>query len=136
MSEIEFKGIAQDEIKGLREAFDYIAKSKTDGSFNEATLSKIIGSKINSHFINPTKEEADEILKQWKLNPNIELSWDFGSWFDALNSAEILYQSIEINKDGAGKLIFEQLAWPSGGIDATAELIKAFGGEVIANNAI
>ena len=73
MSEIEFKGIAQDEIKGLREAFDYIAKSKTDGSFNEATLSKIIGSKINSYFINPTKEEADEILKQWKLNPNIEM---------------------------------------------------------------
>lgn len=136
MSEIKFKGIAREEIKGLKEAFEYIAQSKANGSFSESELTEHIGSKVNSYFINPSKEEADEMIKQWRLNPSVEMSWDFGSWFDALDGAEIEYQAIEINQDGTGKLVFEQLAWPSGGIDATVELIKAFGGEVVSNNAI
>lgn len=136
MSEIEFKGIAREEIKGLKEVFEYIARSKVNGSFSESELTEYMGSKVNGYFIKPTKEEADELIRQWRLNPDMEMSWDFGSWFDALDRAEIEYQTIEINQDGTGKLVFEQLAWPSGGIDATVELIKAFGGEVVSNDAI
>jgi len=64
------------------------------------------------------------------------LRWNFGSWFDALVSAEIAYINLIVNENGSGKLEFEQLAWPSGGLDATAELIKAFGGVVTSNSAI
>jgi hypothetical protein len=46
------------------------------------------------------------------------------------------YQKIEFRPDGSGRLVFEQLAWPSDGIDATIELVKAFGGKVVSNNAI
>jgi len=136
MSEIEFKEIKNSESPFLKNAFEYIAQSKSDGSFNEAKLTEIMGDKVNSHFVNPTKEEADEMLAKWKLNPNIKLPWDFGSWFDALESAELEFKSIEIEADGSGKIVFEQLAWPSGGIDATTELVRAFGGVVVSNNAI
>ena len=136
MAEIEFKGINKEEFDKLREAFGYIASAKAKGRFNEEELTDLMSEKVLSHFVNPTKEEADEMLKQWKLNPNAELPWDFGSWYDALDSAELDYQSIEMCEDGTGKIVFEQLAWPCGGIDATVELIKAFGGEVTFNDAI
>lgn len=136
MSEIEFTGVPQQEIEPLKKVFEYIARAKASNSLNEAQLAECIGSKSTSYFVNPTKEEADEMVRQWRLNPNIELRWDFGSWFDALESAELEYQELKINSNGDGKLIFEQLAWPSGGIDATEELIRAFGGDVSANDAI
>lgn len=136
MSEIEFKGIPQQEIELLKKAFWYIARAKANDCLNEAQLAECMGEKVTSYFANPTKEEADEMVRQWKINPNIELQWDFGSWFDALESAELEYQELKIYENGGGKLIFEQLAWPSGGIDATEEIIRAFGGEVSANNAI
>ncbi len=135
MSEIEFKEIKNSESSLLKAAFEYIAQSKSDGSFDEAKLTAVMGDKVNSHFVNPTKKEADEMLAKWKSN-NIELPWDFGSWFDALESVELEFKTIEIDADGRGKIVFEQLAWPSGGIDATTELVKVFNGVVVSNNAI
>lgn len=136
MSEIEFKEIKNSEISLLKATFEYIAQSKSDGSFDEAKLREVMGDKVTSHFVNPVKEEADEMLEKWKLNPNIEMPWDFDSWFDALESAEIEFKTIEIDANGCGHIVFEQLAWPSGGIDATTELVKAFGGVVVSSNAI
>ncbi len=136
MSEITFKGIKEIEIADFKVVFEYLAKSKADCTFDELKLKEVMGDKVTSHFVNPTKEEADEMLARWNQNPNIEMRWDFGSWFDALDSAEIEYENIEIDANGRGRLVFKQLAWPSGGIDATVELVKAFGGEVVANNAI
>lgn len=136
MPEVLFKNISENERLGLRRVFDYIAKSKIEGAFSETELASVLGDKTTTYFINPTREEADEILKRWRINPNSELKWDFGSWFDALDSAEISYESLVLNSDGTGRLIYDQLAWPSGGIDATEELIKAFGGEVVSNDAI
>ncbi|WP_221797852.1 hypothetical protein [Oceanobacter mangrovi] len=136
MAELEFKGIKKEEGDRLKDAFEYIANAKRRGAFDESELIKKMGDKVTRYFINPTKEEADKLLEQWRLNPEVEMPWDFGSWFDALDSAEIDYQSIEIHPNGTGKILFEQLAWPSGGIDAANELVKAFGGEIISNNAI
>ncbi len=136
MSEIEFIGITPEESEKFKSAFEYLAKSKAERSFEESVFSEYIGGKVTSYFVNPTKEEADEMLAKWKLDPNVEMPWDFGSWFDALESAEIEYQKIEFRPDGSGSIVFEQLAWPSGGIEATIEFVKAFGGEVISNNAI
>ena len=136
MSRIDFHGIEKDELSTFKAVFKYIAHAKVNETFNEVELFKLMGARAETHFIQPTKEDADEMLKAWKLNPSISLPWDFGSWFDALNSAEIAYTSLDVGHDGVGTLIFEQLAWPSGGIDATVELIRAFGGEVTFNDAI
>ncbi|WP_419812817.1 hypothetical protein [Bacterioplanoides sp.] len=136
MSEIEFKSVPNEEIESLKMAFDYISSSKSDGSFNEDALAKVMGAKVTNYFVNPAKEEADEMLKQWKANPNAELPWDFGSWFDTIESAELIYLGLDIDQNGNGKLLFEQLACPSGGLDASEQIIKAFGGEVTSNNGI
>ena len=136
MSEIEFIGIAESEREKFKSAFEYLAKSKTEDCFEESVFAEYIGDKVTRYFVNPTKEEADEMLAKWKLNSSVEMPWDFGSWFAALESAEIEYQKLELKSDGAGKIVFEQLAWPSGGIEATIEFVKAFGGEVTSNNAI
>ena len=134
MEVIAFEGVKNPEK--LKEAFDYLSKSKANGNFEEEKLASIMGGLVVSYFINPTKEESLELLKKWKENPNIELRWDFGSWFDALSSAEIAYTNLVVNETGTGKLEFEQLAWPSGGIEATQELIKAFGGKITSNSAM
>lgn len=136
MAEIEFKSVPNEEIEGLKKAFDYISRSKSDGSFNESELAKVMGDKVTNYFVNPTREEADKMLKQWQLNPSIELPWDFVSWFDAIEIAELEYLNLDINQNGNGKLVFEQLACPSGGLDTSEQIIKAFGGEVISNNGI
>ena len=136
MPEIMFKSVPRDELEALKKAFGYIAESKANESFSESGLAEIMGEKVNNYFVNPTKEESDEMIRKWKLNPDIELPWDFGSWFDALESAEIAYLSLELSDTGDGKLVFEQLAWPSGGIDASEEILKAFGAVVVSNNGI
>lgn len=120
----------------LKEVFSYLAEAKARDSLEEEKLAALMGSLTTTYFINPTKEESLVLLQRWKENPNIELRWDFGSWFDALVSAEIAYIDLTVNANGAGKLEFERLAWPSGGLDATAELIKAFGGVVTSSSAI
>ena len=134
MEVILFEGVKNSEK--LKEVFSYLAEAKASDNLEEEKLAALMGSLTATYFINPTKAESLELLKKWKVNPNIELRWDFGSWFDALVSAEIAYINLIVNENGSGKLEFEQLAWPSGGLDATAELIKAFGGVVISNSAI
>ncbi|MGD9369197.1 MAG: hypothetical protein PVH87_26050, partial [Desulfobacteraceae bacterium] len=92
----------------------------------------------------PTKEEREDWMRRWKetpvetrhTDPNLKTPWDFGSWVDAFYSAEIILEAININRNGEGELNFEQLAWPSGGIEATEEIIKIFDGVIISNDAI
>ncbi len=134
MDVIEFEKV--ENFEKLKEAFNYLAQSKANENLEEEKLAKIMGALTTTYFINPTREESLEFLQRWKENPNIEIRWDFGSWFDALSSAEIAYTNLVVNESGTGKLEFERLAWPSGGIDATVELIKAFGGMVTSNSAI
>jgi len=62
--------------------------------------------------------------------------WDFLSWIDAIGNSAITYQTLEFFHESSGKLSFEQSSWPSGGLEATEELIKVFGGTIRSNNAI
>lgn len=135
MPVIEFKNIDPNNFEELRGFFSVISEGKKAGHIDETKLASMIGQRITEHFTT-TKAEADYWLAKWKINPNVNIPWDFGSWVDAFINAEIVLESIEIKPDGTGKLMFEQLAWPSGGIEATEEIVKVFGGEVVSNDAI
>lgn len=119
----------------FKETFNYLSAAKANSDLDEKTLTSIMGSFATSHFMDPSEENSLD-LQAWKDNPDIQLRWDFGSWFEALESAEIAYINLTINDKGSGKIEFEQLAWPSGGIEATEELIKAFGGIITSNSLI
>ena len=135
MAVIDFKNIKITDNEALKSVFALIAEGKRIGKIDENKLADILDDRLSSHFIT-TKSEAEEWLAKWKIDRNIKMPWDFGSWVDAFMNAEIELESIDIKADGTGKLIYMQLAWPSGGIEATEEIVKLFGGEVVSNDAI
>ena len=125
---IVFEGVA--DAEGLTSAFEYIRSVRNDGaSIDEDRMRALLGDVEALGFIDlpagvtrdPSHVESDK--------------WDFGSWIDALNSAEQNYRSIEM-RDRAGELTFYQLAWPSGGVQAIEQLIRAFGGRIVINDAV
>lgn len=135
METIEFQKIDSNYIKNLKEVFEYISKSKHAGKIDEEALGKLFGEAFHTKFIH-TKEESDYWLEKWRANNSIEAPWDFGSWVDSIMEAEIELDSINIQNNGSGNLVFNQLAWPTGGIGALKELVKIFGGVVTSNDAI
>jgi len=98
--------------------FNFIAEGKRSGKLEEEDLSELL----------------DKYIGQ-KFDPKGENNlWDFGSWVDALNNAGLLYDSIDVNEHGEGKLVFQQTAWPCGGLQASEEIVKIFGGTIVSNN--
>lgn len=95
-----------------------------------------MGNRLKTRFL--STQEAEELGKKWFEIPYEEKfshseffqKWEFESWVDAIENAEILLERIERSKD-EGKLIFKQLALPSGGIEALQFLIELFDGKVI-----
>ena len=132
---IEFSGIESSLIDQIKEVFSFVACGKRNGSIDEENLSKILGDRYFSKFIH-TKEESDAWLEKWKVNRDINTPWDYGSWVDSLISSEVELVSLKINSEGEGKIIFNQLVWPTGGIEALEELINVFDGKIVSNNAI
>ncbi len=134
MATITFTDIQSEHVKAMGQVFRLIKEGKERGEINEEMVRAALGQRL-SHFISDPVA-IQNMLEKWKADRSTPLSWDFGSWIDALASAELLYQTIRVHPDGAGELSFEQLAWPSGGIEATEELIKIFGGQVASNSAV
>ena len=112
--------------------FKYIRSSKQSGTIDAEKLSELIGPLVLSVFIDwkdpALRNASPEDLK------TLTSKWDYGSWVDALNSAEIDYEDLTL-EGNSGSLSFSQLSWPSGGIEATEELIRIFGGNIIENDA-
>jgi len=133
MATITFTGIQPEHIEAVGEVFRLIKEGKERGEINEEMVRAALGQRLG-HFVSDPVA-IQNMLEKWKSDRSTPLSWDFGSWIDALASAELLYQTIHVYPDGSGELSFEQLAWPSGGIEATAELIEVFGGRVASNSA-
>ncbi len=79
--------------------------------------------------------EIENLMESWRKDRRIALPWEFGSWIDALANCELRFHALELRADGSGEFCFEQLAWPSGGIDAAEELVRVFGGKVVSNSA-
>lgn len=143
MATIKFKNIPKSDIENIRAVFEFIADGKRQESIDEDKLASLLGEKYKTKFLWATKEENEEWLKRWQAtpvksrfdDPSLKRPWDFGSWVDAFNNAEVNLDSILVHETGKGELKFTQLAWPSGGIEATEELITIFNGCVISNDA-
>lgn len=135
METIEFKNVETKYFENLKNVFDYVAESKRNEKIDEDALSHLFGELFHTKFTH-TKEESDYWLKKWRANNSIECPWDYGSWVDSIMEAEVELDSIVILNNGSGKLVFNQLAWPTSGLAALTELIKIFGGMVTSNDAI
>lgn len=143
MVTIKFKNIPKPDIENIRAVFELIADGKRREFIDEDKLASLLGEKYKSKFLWATKEENEEWLKSWQAtpvesrldDPSLKRPWDFSSWVDAINNAEINLNSILVHQTGEGEIKFTQLAWPSGGIEAIEELIKIYDGCVISNDA-
>lgn len=134
MTTITFTKIRPEHFALVRQVFRVLKEGKECGVINEELVRSTLG-KYVGHFVSDP-DQIEEMFAKWKSDKNTLLSWDFGSWIDAIASSEILYQSIRLHLHGSGELTFEQLASPSGGIEATEEIIKIFGGKVASNTAL
>jgi hypothetical protein len=106
---------------------------------------EILKEKYDTKFWHPTKKELNEYVEKWskltfeeKVVESKKKSnkvWDFDSWIDSIINAEIiLYDFIKNGKNY--KISLEQLAYPSGGIEAMEKLIEIYDGEIIQNDMI
>jgi hypothetical protein len=125
-------------------------KDEFENTTIEGTLKilEILDEKYNAKFWHPSKEELIELsewTKKWqKLTVEEQKTelikekgrqplWDFDSWIDAILSAEIIF--CDFVEDGNNyKILLEQIAYPSGGIDAIENLIKIYDGKIIQND--
>jgi len=148
MENILFSNISKDDISSMKKIFSIFKEWKSDDlcyDDNKAVedslkIIDILAERYNTKFWHPTKAEADEYFRGYnklsieeKINKGKEHPWDFDSWISAIIDAEIaLYDLLE---DGENyKIILEQLAWPSGGIEAMENLIKIYDGKIIQND--
>lgn len=134
MNVLKFKNVETASVGKIRDVFDVIALGKRAGSIDEDKLASILDDRISFHFIT-TKAESDEWLAKWKADSSIVMPWDFGSWVDAFMNADIELEKIEVDLDGSGSIHFDQLSWPSGGIDAIEEIVRIFKGVIVSNDA-
>ncbi|WP_158755126.1 hypothetical protein [Dyella sp. S184] len=134
MATIKFTNIRPEHFELVPQVFRVLKEGKECGEINEDLVRSTLG-KYVGHFVSDP-EAIQEMLAKWKRDKTTPLSWDFGSWIDAIASSSLLYQSLQLHPDGSGELSFEQRAWPSGGIEATEEIIKIFGGKVASNSAV
>lgn len=135
MATIRFKGIRASEGFRLEEVFAIVSAGKQAGSIDERAVWGALGESARSAFVTE-KAESDEWLRKWQADRSIQIPWDFGSWIDAFLNADVDLRSISVTAAGEGEITFEQRSHPSGGIDATEEIVRAFGGVVVANDAL
>ncbi|MEG0921941.1 MAG: hypothetical protein RSG22_11105 [Comamonas sp.] len=133
MASIRFIGIPERHIRVLVKTFNLIAEGKRKENIDEDAVMVVLGNLCTEKFIF-TKAESEYWLKKWQENPNIHTPWDFGSWIDALSSAEIDLKELILFDGGSGSIVFEQLAWPSGGLEAIEQIVKVFDGTVLENS--
>ena len=96
----------------LERLFQHIS---TQRPIDEEHVRSILGEVAENSFLNTTEPVTNEL-------------WDFGSWIDALNHADLTWDSLEIDGD-RGTLRFTEHSWPSGGSDATENMLTIFGAE-------
>ncbi|GAB3538097.1 hypothetical protein GCM10027343_02970 [Noviherbaspirillum agri] len=135
MATIQFSEIQLDDVSVMTQVFDVIADGKKKGVIAEEHLKDLLGERYVSKFVHE-KAAADEWVEKWRANPNIQMPWDFGSWVDAFINADIELSNLHFTGPGKGEIHFDQLACPSGGIDAVEEIVRIFDGKVLSNDAI
>ena len=114
MTEIRFRVQNESQYECIEKVFSYVKQAKNESTIDEKVLSDMLGSIVTTEFLPCYREDA----------------WYFGSWVDALNSCEISWRKISRREDGIGVILYNELSCPSGGIEATEEMVKIFGGKI------
>jgi len=133
MDTITFSDISIENAGALQNVFSVIKAGKENGAIDESLVRDALGGHV-ARFVSD-ENVIQELLEKWQKDRTTPLPWEFGSWIDALMRCELRFCSLLVRSDGSGDLYFEQLAWPSGGLDATEEIIKVFGGRIVLNTA-
>jgi len=144
MDNYTFKNIGMNQIEPLKKLFLLIKEMQCyeNKKLDKSSVINLLRERINCKFWSPSKEELLEWEKKWFStpfenrfsDPSLQRSWHFNSWIEALETAELKFDNLIINNDGTGNLSFNQLAMPSGGIEATKYLIEIFDGEITSEN--
>lgn len=133
MDTIAFSNIPSENFEAFHRVFVALKSGKDSRHIDEAGIRHELGDRIGLFVSDP--REIERLMESWRKDRRIALPWEFGSWIDALANCELRFHALELRADGSGELRFEQLAWPSGGLDATEELVRVFGGNVVSNSA-
>jgi hypothetical protein len=138
VAEIHFEQLPTENIPKLKALFSLLKQQKDADALEGEDIRRLLGSVVDEKFWHPTEEERQDWQRRWDstpvekrfTDPSLKTPWDFDSWVDALENAEIQYLRLSIEQDGHGVLEFDQLACPSGGIESSEEIIKILGGVV------
>lgn len=121
----------------LIKLFSILKDNKSD--LNNDLIILTLGERYKDKFWHPTEEELEVWNKKWLSAANqsdknfeLETEWDFVSWIEAIENAEIRYIDISI-EGGKGNITLEQLSYPSGGVEASNYIVELFDGIVITN---
>lgn len=133
MDTIVFSGLPTHYVAAMYRVFELIKSGKEDREINESLVRDALGERVNQFIRDP--KLIQELTEKWRKDKNTPLPWDFGSWIDALTACEVVFHSLQIERTGSGEIRFERLAWPCGGIEATEEIVKVFGGHIVSNSA-
>jgi hypothetical protein len=133
MDAIAFSNISSDSFEAFHRVFLAIKSGKDSGCIDEASVRQELGDRIGYFISDPA--EIEKLMESWRKDRRIALPWEFGSCIDSLVNCELRFHTLELRADGSGEFRFEQLAWPSGGLDAAEELVRVFGGKVVSNSA-
>jgi hypothetical protein len=100
MIKIHFSGISESLRPDITALFKEIKSGKQASRIDEPKIKQILGNRYESKFWHPSKEEREQWMKEWFETPVDKRTvkaisrvpfWDFGSWIDSLNSADIKF---------------------------------------------
>lgn len=136
MSSIRFVLSDSESWDKLFQLWFYFHNKDHNRKIDKAAVKEILGNQLETKFW--SEEEAKEIGNKWfelpyqerLSHPEFFEKWHFESWIDALENTEISLDNLEKNGD-EGKLVFQELSFPSGGIKALEFLVQIFDGQIL-----
>ena len=143
MARVVFRNIKPNLTAQMIDVYSKLKKLNEPNRIFNDQMKISLGELYKSKFWWPTDKEKKDWYDLWKRTPpekrlndsRLIKPWDFLSWIDSLQNAEVEFSNFIINNDGTGELKFEQLSCPCGGLDAIEYFIKIFDGEIISNDA-
>ncbi|MEM7503562.1 MAG: hypothetical protein AAF417_16035 [Pseudomonadota bacterium] len=130
MATIKFDGVKAP--KHLVSAFNFIKGAKAQGRIDEHRLAAVLGVVRETGFVD-LSDPRFRYLSPQEIQAATP-KWDYGSWIDALNNCDLRFDELRLN-GSSGEIRFEQMSWPSGGLEATEELVRIFDGRILSSDA-
>lgn len=144
MATIIFKNLSFENRTDLLRLFAALKEDKQSGKIDPAPIESILQDRHRTKFWWPSPDEKRAFLKLWQATPpaqrsahlELQTPWDFMSWLEAIENADVALLRVVLTADGSGRLEFEQLAWPSGGTEALEIVMKVFDAAMVSNDAV